>query len=292
MLNQPRSQPLAGTLAVAAIQLQAGLEKSANLREAERWVILAAQQGAKLIVLPEMFNLYGDLARAAAEAEALDGPTATLLSRLAREQNITLCGGSFAERMTAAQNAEATARRGNGPTVFNTCCVFNPQGERIATYRKIHRFEIDLPGQVTAQESNQIAAGDSICTFTDGGICFGVAICYDLRFPEQFRQLLDQGMQILLLPAAFTKATGVAHWELLVRARAVENQVFVVAANQVGEHAPGSSSYGHSLIVDPWGNSLAQGDGSQANIVRFDLDLGLIEQTRTRLPALLHRRLL
>lgn len=267
---------------VAAVQLQAGLDKQGNLDKAVRMVKQATVQGVDLVVLPEMFSLYGDLASAADQAESIPGPTSDLLCELARQEQITLCGGSIAER------GPATSGLGQA---YNTSLLISSQGEIISQYRKIHRFDIQLPDQVSAQESAHFLAGEDVPVVSHQEVRIGTAICYDLRFPELFRKQVEQGMQLLLLPSAFTKVTGRDHWHVLVRARAIENQVFVIAANQVGEHTATSSSFGHSLIVDPWGNILAEGDGEREEILFADLDFSVQSQIRKRLPALTHRRI-
>ncbi len=264
---------------VAAVQLQAGLDKQGNLEKAVRMVKQATVQGVDLVVLPEMFSLYGDLASAADQAEPIPGPTSDLLCDLARQEQVTLCGGSFAEKGPESGKA------------YNTSLLISSQGEIISQYRKVHRFDVQLPGQVTAQESAHFLAGEDAPVVTHQEVRIGTAICYDLRFPELFRKQVEQGMQLLLLPSAFTKVTGRDHWHVLVRARAIENQVYVIAANQVGEYTASSSSFGHSLIVDPWGNILAEGDGEREEILFADLDFSAQTQIRQRLPALTHRKI-
>jgi predicted amidohydrolase len=161
----------------------------------------------------------------------------------------------------------------------------------VAQYAKIHLFDVDLPSRVTARESDHFQPGDEVVTFPVGWGTAGLAICYDLRFPELFRALIDRGAQLLLVPSAFTRTTGADHWELLARARAVESQAFVVAANQVGQHSAQSASFGHSLVVDPWGNVMAKGDGERECVLHAELDRAVLDEIRTRLPALRHRRL-
>lgn len=268
------------TLRVAAVQMNSTLDKPANLAAAERLVASAAASGAEVVVLPEMFDLYGDLRLAAAQAEPIPGPISKRLAAWAARHQIWLCAGSISERVTGSQRA------------FNTSLLIDPQGQIVAQYRKLHLFDVHLPGQVDVKESAHIAPGEQIvCTRTSRGI-LGQAICYDLRFPELFRALADCGLEVLLFPSAFTRTTGQDHWEVLVRARAIENQCFVVAANQAGRHSEKSESYGHSLIVDPWGRILAAADGQSEVILQATLDFSLLASIRERLPALAHRRAL
>lgn len=266
------------SLRAAAVQLCSGLNKDQNIRSVQRLVAEAAARGAQLVVLPELWDLYGDLARAAQEAESLDGPTAFTLCKLAAEHQLWLVGGSIAER---ANNGKA----------FNTSLTINPTGDVVGIYRKIHLFDVDLGATLRVQESDYLTPGESVAGISTELANLGVAICYDLRFPELFRQLSTLGMEILCVPAAFTHTTGQDHWELLVRARAVENQCYLIAANQVGQHSPTSRSFGNSLIVDPWGRVLAKANGDREQVIVADLSSELLTDTRARVPALRHRRL-
>lgn len=262
----------------AAVQLRASLSKPANLAEAERLIQIAAAQGAKLIVLPELFNLYGNLPLAAAEAEPLNGKTATLLQRLAIETRAWIVGGSFAEA-----GAEGKA--------FNTSLTIDLQGNVWSMYRKMHLFDVDLGETLQVKESDSLLPGNEItCVETDLAK-IGISICYDLRFPEIYREQSRRGAELLCVPAAFTQKTGRDHWHLLTRARAIENQCYVIAANQVGEHAPGSMSFGHSLIIDPWGKVLAEAAGDENGVIVADLSAEVLMDIRRKLPALQHRRL-
>jgi deaminated glutathione amidase len=264
------------TFRAAALQMCAGHDKAVNLSEAERLVSQAAAQGAELVVLPELFNLCGNLRQVAAAAESLTGPTATMLSRLARQHGIWLVGGSFAEQGPAGK-------------AYNTSLTLDPAGDVCGIYRKMHMFDVDLGPQLRIKESDSLVRGSAITSISTDLAEIGLAICYDLRFPELFRQLSSRGAQLLCVPAAFTKTTGLAHWELLVRARAVENQCYVIAANQVGEHVPGSASYGHSLIVDPWGTILAAAAGEAAEVIVAEISAEVLSEVRQKLPSLCHR---
>jgi len=266
------------TYLAAAIQLHGGLNKSENVVNATKLVEEAAANGAELVVLPEYFNCLGPLPEVVAQAESIPGPTSEAMCQLAARLQIVLVAGSICETGNSA---------GQG---HNTSLVFGPQGEQLAIYRKMHLFDIKLSPELTFEESHWIVPGEVVSHFGSELGNIGQAICYDLRFPELFRQLADSGMQVLAFPSAFSQTTGEAHWEVLLRARAIENQCYVVAANQYGQHSPQFTSYGHSLIVDPWGRILASqetGDG----IVLAEIDLERLSQVRRDLPALKHRRL-
>lgn len=260
----------------AVVQMSSQLDKAANLAAAERLVRAAAGAGAQLVVLPEMFNCLGGWPELRAQAEPRGGPTSALLQRLAAELSITLVGGSYCELQD-----DGRAR--------NVCLTYGPQGQLLAAYAKRHLFDVQLPDGVQACESRWIAAGADLATAATAGGRLGLAICYDLRFPEHFRSLSAAGAELLAVPAAFTAATGVAHWETLLRARAIENQAYVLAANQHGRHPGAPATYGHSLILDPWGRALArQAHGEGCALAR--LSAAELQQIRTRLPALAHRR--
>jgi predicted amidohydrolase len=216
------------------------------------------------------------LAQAAAEAESLDGKTATWLQRLAKASNAWIVGGSFAEI-------------GHDGRAFNTSLTIDPRGAVRGVYRKMHLFDVDLGEALRVKESDNLLPGQEIGYVETPLANIGISICYDLRFPEIYRVQSRRGAELLCIPAAFTQQTGKDHWHLLIRARAVENQCFVIAANQVGEHAPRSVSYGHSLIVDPWGNVLAEAFGAEPEVIFADLSGELLSEIRRNLPALQHR---
>ncbi len=260
----------------AAVQLNSTGEKARNLEAAERLVRAAAADGAELVVLPEKWNALGDAGVLLEAAEPLAGPTLTAASRWARELGIHLVAGSIAERV---QGAERLA---------NTSVLIGPDGEARATYRKIHMFDVDVGG-VSYRESETEEPGDEIVSAAIGAVTVGMSVCYDLRFPELYRILAVRGATVLTVPSAFTFETGRRHWEVLVRARAIENQAFVVAANQVVEAPPHYRSYGHSMIVDPWGEILATAGGEEC-FVAADLDLDAQERIRAELPSLANRR--
>ncbi len=269
---------LAMTYLAAAIQMTAGADKLANLERAERLVRVGAARGANLVALPEVFNWRGKRPEQAAAAETLDGESLSLMSRLARELRIHIAAGSITERA------------GDSARSYNTSVLLGPDGGRIAVYRKIHLFDVDLPGRVTVRESDsKLGGADVVCAETPLG-AIGLSICYDLRFPELYRRLAFAGARIIMVPSAFTFPTGEAHWEPLVRVRAIENQAYVIAPAQFGPNLYGYSDYGNSMIVDPWGRVLARA-ADQEGVVVAPIDLEYQDRVRSELPALKHARL-
>ena len=267
---------MAGWLA-AVVQMNSGVDKSANLKAAREQVVEAAERGAKFVALPELFNCLGAPESIVAQAEDIPGQTSQAMSALAGELRITLLAGSIAER---------TPREDK---VYNTSLLFGPNGEQLARYRKIHLFDIDLPGRVTFQESDIVAPGEELVVTSTSVGTLGQATCYDLRFPELFRRLVDAGADFFAVPSAFTAPTGRDHWEVLLRARAIENQVFVIAPNQHGRHPGNLNTYGRSMIIDPWGTILATAaDGP--GVITAEIDFDRQKELRSRLPALDHRR--
>lgn len=266
------------TFLAAAIQMSAGGDKPANLERAERLIRLAAARGADLVALPEVFNWRGKRNEEAAAAESLDGPTLTLMSRLARELKLHIVAGSITEH---APNQSKT---------YNASVLIGPDGSRIAVYRKIHLFDVDLPGRVTIKESDTKLSGTEVACADTGLGKIGLSICYDIRFPELYRKLAYSGAKIITVPSAFTFPTGEAHWEVLMRARAIENQCYVIAAAQFGPNVYGFSDYGNSMIVDPWGRVLARAADQEGAIVA-PIDLQYLERVRRELPALEHNRM-
>ena len=264
-------------MTVAAVQMTSTADKPLNLRTADSLVREAAARGAVLVALPELFNCLGDPKTIVEQAEEIPGPTSESMSRLAAECQITLLAGSIAERVPREQR------------IFNASLLFGPDGRQLACYRKIHLFDIDLPGHVTFRESAIMGTGSQVVmTQTDAGRV-GQAICYDLRFPELFRRLSAAGADLLVIPSAFTLATGRDHWEVLLRARAIENLVHVIAPNQVGRHTPSLQTYGRSMIIDPWGVVLATAPDGDA-VITAVVNPERQSEIRSRLPALHHRR--
>jgi predicted amidohydrolase len=249
-----------------------------NLREAERLVREAAARGAELVALPEMFAFMrregGDIPC----AQDLDGEVVSALRGWAGELRVRLLGGSFPERV-----------RGDD-RVHNTSVLVSPDGAVEAVYRKIHLFDVDLGDGGTYRESARIAPGDAVVVADTPAGGIGLSICYDVRFPELYRELAARGALLVTVPSAFTRETGKDHWEVLLRARAIENQVFVIAPAQCGRHSPDRTSHGRSLVIDPWGLVLAQ-LGDQPGVAVADCDLAEQRRVRERLPALRHRRL-
>ncbi len=264
------------TLAIALVQMNSGDDKDANIREALAGIDRAAAAGARLVALPEVWTYLGDPSGNRDAAEPIPGPLTGILAERARQHGIFLHAGSFFER------AEGE------PRLFNTSVVFDPRGEIIATYRKIHLFDVDLETDTRYRESDTIAPGDEIVTLELDGLTVGLAICYDLRFPELFRILALRGADLIVVPAAFTMATGKDHWEVLLRARAIENTVHILAPGQVGQHPPGLWCYGRSMIVDPWGLVVAQASDGPA-VVSATLDLGQQHRVRRQIPSLANR---
>lgn len=261
---------------VAAVQLNSTEDKVRNLSSADTHVRAAALQGAELIVLPEKFNLLGTEDHLRAGAEQLDGPALDWARALTRELGVWLVAGSIVERVEGE------------PKLFNTSALIGPDGDLEAVYRKIHLFDVDVGG-TSYRESDTEASGEEVVLGQAGEVPLGLSICYDLRFPELFRILAVRGALVIALPAAFTHHTGKDHWEVLVRARAIENQVFMIAAGQIGVHPPNHQSFGHSMIVDPWGIPLEVAPDSESVIVA-DLDLEQQQQVRQSLPSLANRR--
>lgn len=260
----------------AAVQLNATADKDRNVETAERLVRSAAADGAELVVLPEKWTVLGDAEALTRGAEPLDGPSVQAACGWARELGIDLVAGSFAERRPGRER------------LFNTSILITRDGEIGAVYRKIHMFDVDVGG-IAYRESDSEEAGEEIVAGEVGGARVGLTVCYDLRFPELYRILALQGAHVIAVPAAFTLETGRDHWEVLLRARAIENQLFVVAAGQVGEAPPHYRSYGRSLIVDPWGIVLAMAPDDEC-FVAADLDFAALEGARRRLPSLASRR--
>jgi|SRR4051794_32044190 len=262
----------------AAIQLNSNEDKERNLASADELTRAAAADGANLIVLPEKFNVLGTHEDYEHGAEPLDGPTISWARQAAQELGIDLIAGSIVERREGREK------------LSNTCVHISPDGEIEAVYRKIHMFDV-VVGDIEYKESASEEPGDEIVISELGdGEPLGLTVCYDLRFPELFRILAIKGATVITLPAAFTKITGQAHWEILIRARAIENQVFMVAAGQVGVHPEDKESYGNSMIVDPWGEVLARVSEDGPGYCVADLDFHRQTEIRDKLPSLANRQ--
>ncbi|MGC4786175.1 carbon-nitrogen hydrolase family protein [Micromonospora zamorensis] len=263
---------------VAVCQLNARDDRKANLAAAEVLLERAAAGGADIAVLPEYVDYLGPAA-GLPEPEPVDGEVGSFFAGIARRLGIWVVAGSFHE---AGPDPEHT---------WNTSLVFDRTGALAASYRKIHLYDVEIPGRVSYRESASVAPGVQPVVVDVEGLRVGLSICYDLRFPELYRLLAtDGGAQLLVVPAAFMMHTGRDHWEVLLRSRAIENQCFVAAAGQTGDHEPGRTCFGHSMVVDPWGTVLAQvPDGPGVSVV--DLDLDRLAAIRAELPSLANRRL-
>lgn len=266
---------------VAAIQMASGPNVGANLLEAARLIAIAVDGGAQLVVLPENFAIVGMSERDKVDVRERDGagPIQDFLAQQAAKHGVWLVGGTIPLDATQADKVRAA------------CLVFDARGSRVARYDKIHLFDVSLnEGTETYEESRTIEPGNQTLVIDSPVGRLGIAVCYDLRFPEQFRSMLDQGMEVFALPAAFTAITGRAHWEVLVRARAIENLAYGIAAAQGGYHVNGRETHGDSMIVDPWGvvmDRLVRGSG----VVLADIDRERLIRTRRNFPAIGHRRL-
>jgi len=262
---------------VSLIQVDAREDRSANIQSALHLCENAAKQGAQLIVLPEVFSLRSDRINSAKRAERIPGPSTAPFMQFAADHGVWVLCGSVIES-------------GQNGLFYNSSVLINDKGQIGYTYRKMHLFDVALTGK-KIQESSQFSAGTAPSLAEIMGVKMGLSICYDLRFPELYRHYSRDGAQVLCVPSSFTEPTGKAHWEVLLRARAIENQCFVLAPNQVGIGAGGIPTYGCSMIVDPWGTVLAKGSSSQAEIVSGVLSFERLETIRKELPALKHRKL-
>jgi predicted amidohydrolase len=264
-------------LRVAAVQLNSTADPAANLTVADRLTRAAAADGASVIVLPEKWTAMGSDEQLRAAAQALDGPAIEWARAIARELGVELIAGSIVELVPGREK------------LANTCVHVGPDGELKAVYRKLHMFDVEVAGRSYRESDLEDPGEDVVLSETAGGLQLGLSICYDLRFPELYRILAVRGARAFPLPAAFTLATTRDHWETLIRARAIENQAFVIAANQIGAHPGGNRSGGRSMIVDPWGIVLAQAPDAEGHIVA-ELDLERLAEIRAQLPALANRR--
>jgi predicted amidohydrolase len=261
----------------ACVQLTSRDDKAANLEKTARLVDQAAAEGSELVLLPEKWNAIGDAEALHANAEALeDGESVAAMASWARAHGIWLIGGSITER------------REGRDKLSNTCVVFDPEGEVAAVYRKIHLFDVEVGG-IVYRESEAEEPGDEAVVVRAAGWTVGLSVCYDVRFPELYRVLALEGAELLTVPAHFTLHTGRDHWDVLLRARAIENTCYVAAAAQIGETRRGKPSYGRSLIADPWGLVVALAPDEEGVIVA-DLDREHLQRIRQNLPSLASRR--
>jgi predicted amidohydrolase len=271
-------------LTVAAIQLSSQDDVAANLAQCRHWVERAAQAGAKLVVLPENFAFFGADAQRASVSEPLlasgseSSPIQRSLSQWARELGITVVGGGTPTHSTDVGRP------------FNTAVVFGPDGRLAAHYHKMHLFDVSLADGTVLSESAKTSHGTALATLPVQGFQVGLSICYDVRFPELYRGLVDAGAEVLLVPSAFTLHTGKDHWTPLLTARAIESQAWVIAAAQWGPHPGGRRCYGHSMVIDPWGAIIAQCP-DRPGFALATIDHEYQKQVRASVPSLLHRRL-
>lgn len=260
----------------AICQMQTGTDKQFNLNKASQMIAEAADMGAELVVLPEVFNSPYDTSCFADYAEPVPGPTFNFLSRCAGKHKVTLVGGTFIEK------------DGDGK-LFNTSYTFDADGNMLGRHRKVHLFDIDIPGQVTFKESSVLSAGKDITVIKQANLHMGIMICYDCRFPELARAMTLKGAEVLVIPAGFNRSTGPLHWELLMRSRAVDNEVFVLAAGSAYNPDASYQAWGHSMIIDPRGNIIAHTDDKEG-IILAELDLTAVKRAREEIPVLKHRR--
>ena len=268
---------------IAALQMVSTPDVAENLAVARALIDEAAAGGARLVALPEYFCIMGrgdrdKLAVAETPSGAGGGPIQTMLAEAARAHGLWIVGGTLPMRI-----------EGDPEHATNSCCVFGPDGAVAARYDKMHLFRFD-DGAQRHDERRTLRAGDAPVTFDADGLRVGLSVCYDLRFPELYRALMNPPCDLIVVPSAFTHTTGLAHWHLLLRARAIENQCYVLAPAQGGRHPNGRRTFGHSLVIDPWGTVLAE-RAEGPGVVAAELERGRIDDVRARLPALEHRRL-
>ena len=267
----------AAALNVAIIQMNSQDDKQANIAAALDLIDRAAETGARLVALPEVWPYLGPDDANRDQAETIPGPITELLAQRARRHGIYIHGGSIYET------------RSSDPRMFNTTAVIDPTGEIIARYSKIHMFDVVLDGVAEYRESATVTPGDEVVVTEIDGILVGLAICYDLRFPELFRILALKGAQAIMLPAAFTLMTGRDHWETLIRARAIENGLYMIAPAQWGTHPPSNWCYGRSMVVDPWGTVVTTASDG-VGIAYATVDPSRVATVRRQIPSLANRR--
>ena len=265
-------------LRAAAIQLNSRNNPAENLATVEHFLEEAADMGAQFVSLPEFWTYLGPYSGFDEAAQTIPGPAIERLQEKARKHKMIVHGGSIVERVTST------------PGKFhNTSVLIDREGEIIAQYRKIHLFDVDLANGEKHYESERIVPGNQLVTAEIEGITFGLTVCYDLRFPELYRSLALRGAQLLMVPAGFTLHTGRDHWEVLLRARAIENFCYVIAPAQVGQYPPNRQCFGRSMIIDPWGLVLAQAQ-DMPSVIMTEIDLEQIARVRAQIPSLEHRQ--
>jgi predicted amidohydrolase len=264
----------------AAIQMTSIPDLSSNLQQAEEWIDFAVRQGCELITLPENFAFMGPEEDKAQLSSEIAARTEEFLRKMAQRFQVTILGGGY----------PVPDQHGR---VFNTASLVAPNGMEVARYQKIHLFDVNLPDGNTYRESNSVSPGQDVQTCeVDGLGKLGLSVCYDIRFPELYRQLIQQGAEILLIPAAFTAYTGRHHWQILVQSRAIENTCYVIAPAQVGNHYARRQCHGHAMIVDPWGMVLADAGGEKPGAAIAEMNPERLQQVRQQMPSLRHRCLL
>ncbi|NOZ20996.1 MAG: carbon-nitrogen hydrolase family protein [Planctomycetes bacterium] len=261
----------------AAVQMTSTEDKAANIDTAVRLLDRAAHRGARIAALPETFNCLGAPETMLENAEPIPGPTTNELCHVARRHKMYIVGGSLFEKMAGRRKA------------YNTSVFISPEGQIVGIYRKLHLFDAEVPGGASHRESDFMIPGDEIVVLETRFCPVGITICYDLRFPELYRALTEGDARIIFVPAAFTAATGKDHWNVLLRARAIENQVYVVAPNQFGDHPGGKRSHGRSMIVDPWGTVLAKAPDMECTVTA-ELSLDYLDEVRGHMQVHDHRR--
>jgi len=260
---------------LALCQMKVVTDKLTNLDKAESMIRSAALNGSRIISLPEIFNCPYSNKFFRQYAEDDSGPTVGLLSRLAKELSVYIIGGSIPELA--------------GDSVYNTCYIINSKGDIIGKHRKIHLFDIDVKGGISVKESDSLTAGENVTVIDTEYARIGVAICYDIRFPELIRMMTLKGAQLIVLPAAFSAVTGPAHWDIVLRTRAVDNQVYLAAVSPARDMEGPYQAYGHSCIITPWGDYAALTDHRES-VIYGDIDLDYMYEIRNQLPLLKHRR--
>lgn len=267
---------------VAALQLTSQDSLAANLAATEKHLVESAAAGAELVVLPEGFSFLGPEADKAPLAEDLqgDGPVLRLMRRLAKEHGVFLVAGGIIERSSDPRRP------------YNTSTVFNPEGQLLGSYRKMHLFDVELDDGTCIRESLATTPGETPVVVQAADWVVGLTICYDLRFPEIFAWQRAQGAELLTVPSAFTKTTGQAHWHALLRGRAIETQCWLIAAAQEGTHPKGRETFGHAMIIDPWGHIVAEKTSPGPGFVLADIDHETVDRVRRQIPVHLHRRTL
>jgi len=262
-------------LKLAICQMRVSDDKNTNLAVAADMIQKSSDLGAEMVVLPEVFNSPYRASLFPAYAETWPGPSTAFLSRSAARHGLNLVGGSIIER--------------DNNNLYNTCFIFGPTGDLLGRHRKMHLFDVDITDGISFRESDTLSPGEEVTVIKTDALCFGVMICFDIRFPELARRCVLDGAQFLVVPAAFNTVTGPAHWEILMRARAADNQCYVIAASPARNPDSSYQAWGHSLVVDPWGRIIAEA-GIDEEIIIADINLDLVSQVRSELPLLRQRR--